>query len=311
METQWALVLFTTFLAWSAGLFATQGVYALKGECGYAQKRSLLVSFILMVIGGVAVFFHLQHWERIFNGFGHITSGITQELIFIVVMFVVMVIFFVLLRRSDDGALPKWAAWLAIISAVVLVCVMGNSYVMASRPAWNSVFEILSLVGAACAMGPATFAAIADGMAGKSAAATAGSDDKEAKAASADESATKLHGTANVAGNVINTVTTVLYVAAMTASVSAFTQVGYFFDPYHPNEGLPDAASYSPFASGNIGVTIAALVFAVLALVLAIVAKKKGNWKGMGWIIALCVVVCALCLRVVFYACGGSVFMFY
>ena len=40
-----------------------------------------VVSAVLLAAGGIAVFFHLEHWERIFNGFGHITSGITQELI--------------------------------------------------------------------------------------------------------------------------------------------------------------------------------------------------------------------------------------
>ena len=32
MELQWPLIIFTTLLAWSCGVFATQGVLALKGE---------------------------------------------------------------------------------------------------------------------------------------------------------------------------------------------------------------------------------------------------------------------------------------
>ena len=69
-----------------------------------------------LALGGIAVFFHLQHWERIFNGFGHITSGITQELIAIMVFVVVAVAYFVMARKSaDGGTLPKWMAVLAIV----------------------------------------------------------------------------------------------------------------------------------------------------------------------------------------------------
>mgnify|MGYP002230987523 CR=1 FL=1 len=73
------------------------------------------------------MFFHLEHWERIFNGFGHLTSGITQELIAIVVLAVAAVAYLVMLRKSDDGAsVPKWLALLSVALSVVLVAVMAH-----------------------------------------------------------------------------------------------------------------------------------------------------------------------------------------
>ena len=54
---------------------------------------ALITSAVLLVVGGIAVFFHLEHWERIFNGFGHLSSGITQELIAIVVLAVAAIAF--------------------------------------------------------------------------------------------------------------------------------------------------------------------------------------------------------------------------
>ncbi len=36
---------------------------------------------------------HLQHWERIFNGFGHITSGITLEFIGVIVFMICLAVF--------------------------------------------------------------------------------------------------------------------------------------------------------------------------------------------------------------------------
>ena len=53
MELQWPLILFTTLLAWSAGLFATQCVYALRGEAVKAQMPAWIVSAVLLVVGGV------------------------------------------------------------------------------------------------------------------------------------------------------------------------------------------------------------------------------------------------------------------
>ena len=85
MELQWPLILFTTLVAWSAGVFGCQGVLALAGAGKKSQQLLTVLSCVLLAASGVAVFFHLQHWERIFNGFGHLTSGITQELIAIVV----------------------------------------------------------------------------------------------------------------------------------------------------------------------------------------------------------------------------------
>ena len=109
MELQWPLILFTTLVAWSAGLFGTQALMAGFGVGKRAQVPAWVASAVLLAAGGIAVFFHLEHWERIFNGFGHLTSGITQELIAIVVLAVVAIVYLVLMRKSDDGAsVPKW-----------------------------------------------------------------------------------------------------------------------------------------------------------------------------------------------------------
>ena len=161
MELQWPLILFTTLTAWACGVFGAQGVLALKDAGRKSQQLLAVLSCVLLAVGGICVFFHLQHWERIFNGFGHITSGITQELIVIVAFVVVAVVYFVVARKSEDGGtLPKWMAVLAIAISVVLAAVCAHSYMMPARPAWNSVLEVLSIVGAACLLGPATVAVV-------------------------------------------------------------------------------------------------------------------------------------------------------
>ena len=161
MEIQIPLVLFTSFLAWSVGIFGTQALLAMKKKGGEIQVPSLIAAVIVLAIGGIAVVFHLTHPFNLFNGFGHLTSGITQELIAIVILVVVMVIYFLMLRRSEDNSVPAWLAVLAIVAGLILIVAMGHSYMMPSRPAWNSILQLLSLLGAACVLGPATVAIIA------------------------------------------------------------------------------------------------------------------------------------------------------
>lgn len=294
MELQWPLILFTSLLAASAGVFAAQGVYALKGEARTAQMPALITSLALLVVGGIAVFFHLTHPDRIFNGFGHMTSGITQELIAIVFMVVIMVIYFVYLRRGEEGTVPSWVAILAIVAALVLVVVMGHSYMMESRPAWNSILAVCSLIGAACGIGPAIVAAL-----------------DKAGAGDSSKAVSSLHFPLNIGGTIVNLLCLLGFGGALSGVSNAVTKVDYTFDPTQPEAGIPDFSGLSPMAGANTMPFICAILLAAVAVVLAYLGKKSGNWKLYGWLIAACVLVSALVLRVVFYQMGGSVFGYY
>ncbi len=103
--------------SWAAGIFGTQCILALQKRGGAVQLPALICSAVVLVVGGIAVVFHLTHPFNLFNGFGHITSGITQELIAIVLLAVVMVLFFLMLRRSEDDTVPQW---LAVVGLVVV-----------------------------------------------------------------------------------------------------------------------------------------------------------------------------------------------
>ena len=292
MELQWPLILFTTLTAWACGVFGAQGVLALKGAGKKSQQMLAVVSCALLALGGVAVFFHLQHWERIFNGFGHITSGITQELIAIVVFVVVAVAYFVMCRKSSDGGtVPKWMAWAAIVISVVLAAVCAHSYMMPARPAWNSVLEVLSIVGAACLLGPATVAVML---------------------AAKGEDATEL-GLPAVVGSAIGAVCTAAYALFIQLSAGSFTEVGNYFDPTHPTKAMVDASA----TLGDQAVLLwlgAVIVGAVVPLACSVLAKRKNDassWKLFGAVAVVAALAGATCLRVAFYNAGLSVFMFY
>lgn len=289
MELQWPLILFTTFIAWSAGLLATQGICALRNEGNKSQMKSLVVSAVLLAVGGIAVFFHLQHWERIFNGFGHLSSGITQEFIAVVIVAIVMVIMFAYLRRNaNDPHLPAWLSILAIIAAVALLFSCGHSYMMAARPAWNSVFEVVSLFGGACILGPASFAII-----------------------SAKEEKGSTVGFATMAGSVVNVVFSVAYLVAM--SMASYTEFdATYFDPTAPTQPMVDVSSLNAFSGDALLPSVLVIVGALAACVTAFMAKKQPD-KRVAWaaVALAAALVSVVALRVVFYQLGVSVFAFY
>ena len=289
MELQWPLILFTTLVAWSAGLFGTQALLAAGEHAKKSQMPAWIASAVLLAAGGIAVFFHLEHWERIFNGFGHLTSGITQELIAIVVLAVVAIAYLVLMRRSDDGtSVPKWLCWVSVAVCVVLVAVMAYSYTMAARPAWDSVLWILYVLGNACVLGPCTMALI--------------------MAVVGDEVAPA--GLPVLVGAAVSLVTAIAFAAFLQASAGSFTEVGYYFDPTHPLAGMADAAALVS-AQAPLLWAGAVVVGGVLPLVAAFMGKKSANWKLWGTVAVVCALIGAICLRVVFYELGLSVFMFY
>ncbi len=289
MELQWPLILFTTLVAWSAGLFGTQALLAAGGHAKKAQMPAWVASAVLLAAGGIAVFFHLEHWERIFNGFGHLTSGITQELIAIVALAAVAIAYLVMMRRSDDGAtVPKWLCWASVAVCAVLVAVMAHSYTMAARPAWDSVLWILYVLGNACALGPCTMALV--------------------MAAVGDDAAPA--GLPALVGAAVGAVTAVAFAASLQASAGAFAEVGFYFDPTRPTAGMADAASV---VAAQVPLLWAgAVVIGGLApLAAAFMGRKSANWKVWGAVAVACALVGAIALRVVFYELGLSVFMFY
>lgn len=288
MEIQIPLVLFVAFCSLSAGIFATQGALALK-KCGNdVQMPSLIAAFVSLVVGGVAVLFHLARPMHIFNGFGNPTSGITQELIAIVVLVIVMLVFFIMLRR--EGSVPAWLGAAAIVVAIVLDFVCAHSYMMAARPAWNSIVQILSVFGLSCAAGPAVVAAIADN-----------------KKSDSVEFAGKLA----LIGAIVGLALTVAYLAVMAGSPAQFTTVGTYIDPTNPTAAPFDPASVSPFAAGSMAASAIAIVASAGAAICAYLGKAKGNWKLWGTVAAICAIVAAIALRVVFYQMGVSVYNFY
>ncbi|MBQ6452965.1 MAG: dimethyl sulfoxide reductase anchor subunit, partial [Coriobacteriales bacterium] len=211
MATQWPLVIFTLCLCFAGGLLFMQSLMAVleKGSAKF-QKLAAVCNIVVIVVGGIAVFFHLQHWERIFNGFGHITSGITHELIMVVLALAVLVVFLVMLKK---GELPKWAAYAGLVVAALLVFVTANSYNMAARPVWNTFAWYLFIFADAYLMG-----ALAAWL----------------LSAVANDDATKWLGFQSLIAGAVKAVAVAVY-AAVIGGIK-FASVGHYFDPTQPTK---------------------------------------------------------------------------
>ena len=153
MEIQWPLILFTFFNCLAGGIFLMQGILTLSGKGKAMQLASCISAIVALAIGGLSVFFHLQHPLRMLNGFGHITSGITIELIFVIVFAIAVVLYFLMMRRSEEGVAPKWCAVLAIVVSLALPFATGDSYLMSAIPVWDTMLLPLYYVVATVMLG--------------------------------------------------------------------------------------------------------------------------------------------------------------
>jgi anaerobic dimethyl sulfoxide reductase subunit C (anchor subunit) len=296
MEVQFELIVFTLFICLGAGIFAVQGFLSYSGKGKSIQKPALLCSFGAIVVGGIGSFLHLQHWNRIFNGFGHLASGITQELICIVLFVVSLAVYFVMLRRSADGKFPQWCSILAMLVSLVLVVVAAMSYNMPARPVWDTPILWFYYLANALSLGGLAVLILAG--------------------IKADDSV----GPASLAcliGVVAQAIATAVYALYFNLVADSFTAVGSYFDPNNPTKPLVDfSTEVSAVFTGEHAILFwAGVVLAGLLVPLVVVlATRKRDAKQVAVFAGLCL-VCALvggfCFRIVFYVLGSSIFMFY
>jgi anaerobic dimethyl sulfoxide reductase subunit C (anchor subunit) len=299
MELQWTLMIFTLFICLGAGIFAVQGFLAAMEKGNKIQSLCLAASLVAIIIGGTGSFLHLQHWERLFNGFGHLSSGITQELIAIVVFVVVMLLYFIVLKRSKDGQVPKWAGVSAVVFSVALVVIMSHSYNMAARPVWDTpLLWVYYIINAILFGGLAV--AVISGLKKKG-----------------DSGGMQLAVRVSIIGGLLQAVITAAYAFYFTIASSTFTTVGYYFDPTHPTKEMIDPSGvFSSVFSGENALLFwgGVVVLGVLVpLALAFLARSADSRKvtlfaGIGLV---CALLGGLAFRAIFYLLGFSVFVFY
>ena len=289
METQWPLVIFTLFVCLTCGTLGGMSILALKGEGKNLQMTALITSAVSLVVGGIGAFLHLEHWERIFNGFGHITSGITQELIGCVALAIVIVVWFVMLR--SDKPLPKALAWVTLVVAALMVAATAHSYYMPARPAWGLALVVFYL-GNACLLGAVAIWLIS--------------------ILKKDEAAESTGIQLTFIAAIVQLVADAVFVAA--CAMSNFAQFGQYADPTSMTTAPTHIDSLLNVMLTGEGALMfwGSILSVVVALVCALVAKKKvGTSKTFMMIAAIVVLATSVMFRVLIYQLGYPVVLLY
>lgn len=289
MEIQYPLIFFTLLLCLSAGLMGFQGWLLLKGE-GTKKFHMAMLGFelVALVVGGFASFLHLHHWERIFNGFMHLSSGITQELIAVVVIVLVIAITFVNLRKQEGEGLatvPKWNAILALVVGLVMGFVTAHSYDMVARPAWSNFTLYLYYYSSELLLGVAGTWAIAS-------------------LTKQDEGVLKRLAMITGIAGIISAI--VIIICGFFYTTIEFGDVGIAFHTTNPMAPDLDQAAIlaAPFSGSSVGLFWggAVVVGSVIAALCGFLKARKSNGHTSLALIALiCALIGGVCFRVILY----------
>lgn len=302
MEPQYPLIFFTLFLCLACGMLAIQGSLLVTGKgTRKFHLTTVVVEAVLLALGGFSSFLHLHHWERIFNGFGHLSSGITQELIGIVVTAVALVIMFVVLRRSEaEGASEARLARvrvgvLALVVGVAMGFVCAHSYDMSSRPAWSNATLYLYYYASEFVLGVAGIWTVA-------------------AALKQDEATGALLARLTLVAGIVSAV--VVIACGFYYTTITFANVGIAFHTTAPTASAvnPEGALASPMSGDAMGLFWggAVLLGSLVAAACGFAGMKK---PALSLRASACVLVCALaggvCFRLVLYVVGVAYYVYF
>lgn len=158
MTIQWSLVLFTVLSGCGAWLFACTAADEFRGGAA-ARVRipACVTAVVLLVVGGIASATHLSHVDRMMAVLAHPTAGIFLEALLLGLLAVCIVAYAVLVKREAPAPARKVLAVIGIVLAAAFAFACGVSYMMSSRPVWNTVALPLAYLGTAMASGTALY----------------------------------------------------------------------------------------------------------------------------------------------------------
>lgn len=138
MEIQWSLILFTALTGAAGWGFATLALQEVRGKSGKSGFSVALVLLVVLLVGGCASVTHLSHPENILGALSHPTSGIFVEAVLVGLTALAALVYLVVKKREGAQGAVKGFAVIAGALGIVLSFMAGESYVVASQPAWNT-----------------------------------------------------------------------------------------------------------------------------------------------------------------------------
>ncbi|MCD8316332.1 MAG: dimethyl sulfoxide reductase anchor subunit, partial [Eggerthellaceae bacterium] len=163
MEIQWPLVLFTLFAGAGGGamvLLCFADLFNMGRKLG---RIGCYVIAVLLVVGGLCSIAHLAQQSHILSVLTNIGSfsGVSLELIGLIVSFVLIVLYWLFCREGQNDTARRVFAVLCGIAGLIFCWILGSSYVIASRPAWDTLLLPCGYWSSGIALGGSLFLSLA------------------------------------------------------------------------------------------------------------------------------------------------------
>lgn len=166
MGNEWALVFFTTFVCLGAGTFVAVGTSEWWEGSLQLRQHGAIAALVALATGGFSSVLHLGHPGRIFGALGHPTSGIFMESLTIGLTGLCVIAYLVALLRGAQPRVRKSITVVGALLAAALAFAVGDTYVMSSRPAWDTLTLPLVYLASAGVFGCLSLRALVAGRAG-------------------------------------------------------------------------------------------------------------------------------------------------
>lgn len=154
MDIEWALVFFTLFVGLGVGVFVSAVVLTeWWGKAEQVRLPGAIAALIALAVGGISSVLHLGHPERIFGALGHPTSGIFMESTLMGLFGLDIILYLLATRRNAPARTRRRIATIGTVPGVMLAFAIGDTYVLSSRPAWDTLVLPVLYVASAAVMG--------------------------------------------------------------------------------------------------------------------------------------------------------------
>ena len=162
-KIQWPLVLFSMLAGCGGCAFAFVGLGNAFGAPIEFTLIVTVISFVLVVVGGLCSVLHLATPKHALAAISHLTSfsGISVELIMLGIVSVLMIGYAASCVVFDSAMARLVFGVLGIVAGLGLAFATGHGYLISSKPTWNTKKLPLAYTGTALVSGGLLYAAAA------------------------------------------------------------------------------------------------------------------------------------------------------
>lgn len=163
MEIAWPLVLFSMIAGAGGSALAVTALSEFLGFAPKARRNVIIVSLVMVVVGGTCSLFHLEQKANLMAAAANIFSfsPISVELIMVGLTFIFGLVYLICVVKEAGAGACKLFAALSLVAGLLLGYVTGAGYQMGAQPHWNTVLLPLAYLGTSLALGSALYVALA------------------------------------------------------------------------------------------------------------------------------------------------------